>query len=62
MTRPGHASESQLLGYIAREELGVGIENYIASPGLGSRAGPLGALALAADALVGSRTGGLPSV
>jgi fructokinase len=53
---------SSLNGYIAREELGVGIENYIASPGLGSRAGPLGALALAADALGGSRTGGLPSV
>jgi fructokinase len=53
---------SSLNGYIAREELGVGIESYVASPGLGSRAGPLGALALAADALGGSRTGGLPGV
>jgi fructokinase len=53
---------ASLNGYIAREELGVGIESYVASPGLGSRAGPLGALALAADALGGSRTGGLPGV
>jgi fructokinase len=44
---------SSLNGYVVREELGIGIESYITSPGLGSRAGPLGALALAADAVAG---------
>ncbi len=48
---------SSLNGYVQREELGPGIETYIASPGLGSRAGALGALALAADALGEPRTG-----
>jgi fructokinase len=42
---------SSLNGYVQREELGRGIESYVASPGLGARAGALGALALAADAL-----------
>jgi fructokinase len=46
---------SSLNGYVLCEELGAGIEEYIASPGLGARAGPLGGLALAADALAASR-------
>ncbi|MEP6886364.1 MAG: ROK family protein [Gammaproteobacteria bacterium] len=39
-----------LNGYLALEEIAGPIENYIVAPGLGSAAGPLGALALAADA------------
>ncbi len=39
-----------LNGYLEIEELGAGIDRYIVAPGLGSLAGPLGALALAADA------------
>jgi fructokinase len=38
-----------LNGYLDMEELKSGLDSYIAPPGLGSRAGPLGALALAAD-------------
>jgi fructokinase len=41
---------ASLNGYVPGEELGVGMESYVASPGLGARAGALGALALAADA------------
>ncbi len=37
-----------LAGYLAVEELGSGLERYIGPPALGTRAGPLGALALAA--------------
>jgi len=37
-------------GYLRIEELAEGIEQYIVLPGLGARAGPLGALALATDA------------
>ena len=51
-----------LNGYVPHEDLGVGIESYITSPGLGSRAGALGALALAADAIVDSRGEALPGV
>lgn len=40
-----------LNGYVQRDELGAGIDGYVTSPGLGARAGPLGALALAADVL-----------
>ncbi len=40
-----------LNGYMAIEQVPGGLEAYIAPPGLGERAGPLGALALAADAL-----------
>ncbi len=40
-----------LNGYVQRDELGAGIERYVTSPGLGTRAGPLGALGLAADVL-----------
>ncbi len=39
-----------LNGYLELEELGAGMDRYIVAPGLGSLAGPLGALALAADA------------
>jgi fructokinase len=39
-----------LNGYLALEEIAGPIEQYIVAPGLGSFAGPLGALALATDA------------
>ncbi len=39
-----------LNGYLALEELAGPIDRYIVPPGLGALAGPLGALALAADA------------
>jgi fructokinase len=51
---------SSLNGYVPHEELAVGIERYITSPGLGARAGALGALALAADAIGDTRAGALP--
>jgi hypothetical protein len=38
-----------LNGYLDIEEVTSGLDHYIAPPGLGSRAGPLGALAVAAD-------------
>jgi fructokinase len=40
---------SSLNGYLDLEELTSGLDRYIGPPALGSRAGPLGALALAAD-------------
>jgi fructokinase len=43
-----------LNGYLEIEQVPGGLEAYIAAPGLGTRAGPLGALALAADALASS--------
>jgi len=39
-----------LNGYLELDELRSGIDQYIIAPGLGALAGPLGALALAADA------------
>ena len=54
--RPGLLIELRRLlceslnGYLEIEELGDGIDRFIVAPGLGSLAGPLGALALAADA------------
>jgi len=39
-----------LNGYLELDELEAGIDRYIVPPGLRSMAGPLGALALAADA------------
>jgi fructokinase len=42
---------SSLNGYLTHEDLAGGLERYVAPPGLGEAAGPLGALALAADAL-----------
>jgi fructokinase len=42
---------ASLNGYVAYEELRGGLADYVVPPGLAARAGPLGALALAADAL-----------
>jgi fructokinase len=39
-----------LNGYLDLDELTGGVDRYIVSPGLGALAGPLGALALAAEA------------
>jgi fructokinase len=41
---------TSLNGYMDTEALDGGLANYIAPPGLGALAGPLGALAVAADA------------
>ena len=41
--------------YIEAEEVGAGIARYIVPPGLGALAGPLGALALAADSIEAAR-------
>ena len=43
-----------LNGYLELEELNGGIDRYVIEPGLGPLAGPLGALALAADAYAAS--------
>jgi fructokinase len=40
-----------LNGYLPLDELTGGIDRYVVAPGLGSLAGPLGGLALAADAI-----------
>jgi len=40
-----------LNGYLNLDELTDGMDRYVIPPGLGSLAGPLGALALAADAI-----------
>jgi fructokinase len=42
---------ASLNGYVVAQEVTTGLDDYIAPPALGGRAGPLGALALAADAL-----------
>ena len=39
-----------LKGYVEIDELGADLDRYVVAPGLGALAGPLGALALAADA------------
>jgi fructokinase len=39
-----------LNGYLDLEDLTGGVERYVVAPALGALAGPLGALALAADA------------
>jgi fructokinase len=44
--------EESLNGYLDLEQLTGGLERYIVPPGLGALAGPLGALALAADAYI----------
>ncbi len=41
---------TSLHGYLDLEDLTGGVDRYIVPPGLGALAGPLGALALAADA------------
>jgi fructokinase len=41
---------SSLNGYLDLQALAGNIDRYVVSPGLGTLAGPLGALALAADA------------
>ena len=40
-----------LNGYLVLDDLTGGIDGYAVAPGLGSQAGPLGALALAADTI-----------
>jgi len=44
------ALRTSLGGYLELEQLGKGLEQFLVSPGLGALAGPLGALAVAADA------------
>lgn len=46
-----HALQRSLNHYIEAPEIGAQIGAYVCAPGLGERAGPLGALAVAADAL-----------
>jgi fructokinase len=41
-------------GYLDVDDLTGGTQRYVVPPGLGALAGPLGALALASDALIGS--------
>jgi hypothetical protein len=43
--------KTSLNGYVEAEELGPGLSNYVTAPELGILAGPLGSLALAADAI-----------
>jgi fructokinase len=45
-----------LNGYLDLEKLTGGIARYVVAPGLGALAGPLGALAIAADAYNEART------
>ncbi|HEY2661200.1 MAG TPA: ROK family protein [Caulobacteraceae bacterium] len=42
--------------YVDAPEIGEGIADYVRPPGLGDLAGPLGALAIAADALASAKT------
>lgn len=44
-----------LNGYVQAEEVGAGLASFVTAPGLGALAGPLGALALAADAAEDAR-------
>jgi fructokinase len=46
-----------LNGYLNLEDLTGGVDEYVVPPGLGALAGPLGSLALAADALYAATTG-----
>ena len=45
-----HELKRSLNGYVEAPELRQGLAQFIVPPGLGNMAGPLGALALAADA------------
>jgi len=47
--------------YVEGAELEQGLSQYIVPPGLGAMAGPLGALALAADAEQNARQASIPS-
>ena len=50
LVRARAAFVKSLAGYLDLEDLTGGVDRYVVSPGLGPLAGPLGALALAADA------------
>jgi fructokinase len=50
LVRVREAFVRSLNGYLDLEDLTGGIDQYVMPPGLGPLAGPLGALALAADA------------
>ena len=50
LTKIRRRLQGSLNGYINLEEMAGDIDGYVAAPGLGPLAGPLGALALAADA------------
>jgi fructokinase len=45
-----------LNGYLDLEDLTGGVDRYVVPPGLGALAGPLGSLALAADAVDSATT------
>lgn len=51
---------ANIAGYLDAPELGAGIDDYVVAPALGARAGPLGAIALAMDAL--AKTGRHPGL
>jgi fructokinase len=51
LDRVRHLLVESLNGYLNLDELTGGIDRYVVPPGLGPLAGPLGALALAADAM-----------
>jgi len=51
LARVRHLLIDSLNGYLKLDELAGGIEGYAMPPGLGALAGPLGALALAADTI-----------
>src|ERR1700687_6037394 len=52
---------TSLNGYLDTPEVTSGLEQYIGPPGLGTRAGPLGALALALDTDAGHGAAGSPA-
>ena len=52
--RMRHLLLASLNGYLHIPEMQNDIEHYLAPPGLGTLAGPLGALAVAADTLIGT--------
>jgi len=56
--RVRHELKRSLNGYVEAPELGQGLPQFIAPPGLGEMAGPLGALAVAAEAEVRSQAMG----
>jgi fructokinase len=58
LARVRRALAGSLNGYLRVEELGAHIDEYVALPGLGPLAGPMGALALATDAHAAWRASG----